>query len=304
MKKASLHKLLLFFLLFAISMTDSVAQDCGCTNCPVFLPDDVTTLFDANISVDNTTNNILGVDNFLEQVCVDIDHTWIGDLDITLVAPDGTSVLLYADGNSDSSLGGTETCPCGNTSDDMTICFTLPGTTTNVFGDGAGCDTDDTYSDPCNGGTPCYTGNWGTWDEGCNGGAGLGAFNNGTGTVSGDWHLLINDNAGGDQGTLLDVTLVFTTPPTGDCTTDPPDPVSGACQNTVSVPIPDNTGTPGFSLIDVDGSVGTMGSGTEILSVCILVDHTWIGDLDIWVYEPDGTGVNLSNQNGGADKDY
>ncbi|MCP4120636.1 MAG: hypothetical protein GY751_02660, partial [Bacteroidetes bacterium] len=298
------YQLPAIILAMVLSINLSMAQDCGCTNCPVLLPDNLLTQFNANIAVDNTTNNTLGVDNFLEQVCVEITHSWIGDLDITLVAPDGTSVLLYADGNNDTSLGGTGLCDCGNMGDNMSVCFVLPGAATNVFGAmGVGSCTAEAYQDPCNG-SPCYNGSWGAYDEGCLGGNGIGAFNNGAGTVSGVWRLLINDNADGDMGILTDVTLVFATPPTGDCTTDPPDPVSSACQNAVGVPIPDNTGTPGISMIDVAGSAGTIGSGTEILSVCIQIEHTWIGDLDIWVYEPNGNGVNLSNTNGGADEDY
>lgn len=32
----------------------------------------------------------------LEQVCLTVEHTWIGDLDIWLVAPDSTAVQLIA----------------------------------------------------------------------------------------------------------------------------------------------------------------------------------------------------------------
>lgn len=201
---------------------------CGCTNCPLDLPDVLTEAFTGNIFVDNTTNDVLGSGGqCLESVCFDITHDWIGDLDITLIAPDGTSVILYADGNSDSSLGGNETSPFGESLDNMNVCFVLPGQADIgatgdplIFGtiDNGNCNTDN-FSDPCNGTDPCFTGNWEPWDAGCNGTNGIDAFNNGTGTVSGTWQVVINDNAGANEGVLNDVTLNFCTPPDGDCTT-------------------------------------------------------------------------------------
>ncbi|MCB0538587.1 MAG: proprotein convertase P-domain-containing protein, partial [Bacteroidetes bacterium] len=217
-------KFTLLYILLTLSLHQIYAQ-CGCTNCPVDLPDDLNTTFTASINVQNTSNNTLGVNNELQQVCLNITHDWIGDLDITLIAPDGTEVVLFADGNSDSSMGGNEGSPFGNSSDDMVVCFTIPSMSApNVFGTtGTGSCNSPNYSDPCNGTTPCYTGNWGTWDEGCDGGNGLDEFNNGTGTVSGVWTIEINDNAGANQGTLNDVTLVFATEPDNCESTCPAD---------------------------------------------------------------------------------
>ena len=291
------------FVLCCMCMVQVATAQCGCANCPVSLPDDTEVEFAGAIVVYNEANDLLGVNNTLEQVCIDIDHTFIGDLDITLYAPDGTSVVLYADGNNNTNLGGTESCPCGNPNNDMNVCFTLPGTTQNIFGtEGTGNCTDEGYSDPCNGGTLCYTGNWGTWNEGCEGGNGIDEFNNGSGTVSGTWIILINDNAGFDEGVINDISLGFTST-VDSCFSLPPPPVP-PCTNQTVVSVPDNTGTPGFSTINNTGSVGTMGAGTELLQVCVLIDHTFIGDLDLYLYEPDGSGVLLSGSNGGASDDY
>ena len=46
----------------------------------------------------------------LASVCFTIDHTWVGDLRIALVAPDGTSVLLVPEDPSNSGLNFTGTC--------------------------------------------------------------------------------------------------------------------------------------------------------------------------------------------------
>lgn len=45
----------------------------------------------------------------LEQVCITIDHSWISDLEVSLVAPDGTVVLLVS-GQGGSSDHYTNTC--------------------------------------------------------------------------------------------------------------------------------------------------------------------------------------------------
>jgi len=210
------------FVLFIILGGSTAKAQCGCANCPVQLPDDLNTTFQAFIEVENLGNNTLGVDNMLQQVCIDIIHDWIGDLDVSLIAPDSTVIVLFADGNSDSSLGGSENCPCGNSADDLDVCFTLPGASANAaFGTtAAGPCSDAAYFDPCNGGTSCYSGTWETWDQGCLGGSGLADINAAGGTVSGLWGLEINDNAGLNQGVLNDIQLVFTTEP-DDCQSAP-----------------------------------------------------------------------------------
>lgn len=288
--------------LFVLGSGVANAQ-CSCYDCPVLLPDVTTTTFTGEVVVINSVNNVLGVNNQLEQVCIDITHTWIGDLDVTLTAPDGTSVLLFADGNNDFSLGGNEGSPFGNLSDDMDVCFTL-SPATNTFGAmGTGACTAAGYDDPCNDTGPCYTGNWGTWDEGCLGGTGIADFNNGTGTVSGTWTISINDNAGGNSGTLNDITLVFTNAP-DSCATIPP-PAPALCGNTTVVPIPDSDpANPAQSVIVNSGSVGNVNAGTDIVSVCMLIQHTWNSDLDIFLIEPDGTSMELSTDNGGINSNY
>lgn len=221
--------IILFFFFFTVESQQAFAQGCDCTNCPVTLPDVLTTTFTANLTVQGATNNTLGGNNTLQQVCVNITHDWIGDLDITLVAPDGTQVVLFGDGNNDTTLGGTETCPCGNSGDDMVVCFVLSGTTNNFSVANAGtgniCNGNQSAYVACNGtgAQPCYTGNWLPYDANCNGpDTGLSAFNNGTGTVNGNWQLVIHDNAGANQGVLNDFYLVFANETGIDCNSTNP----------------------------------------------------------------------------------
>ncbi len=89
---------------------------CGCTNCPVAITDNGN--FDANIFIQNTGPNILGVNNCLESVCFTVTHTWIGDLDFTLTAPDGTCYIIMGDAN--NNAGG-----CGSSCDNIDVCITV-----------------------------------------------------------------------------------------------------------------------------------------------------------------------------------
>ena len=53
---------------------------------------------------------IIDVNYGVASVCINIDHTWVGDLRISLVAPDGTSVLLVQDDVNNSGVNFTGTC--------------------------------------------------------------------------------------------------------------------------------------------------------------------------------------------------
>ncbi len=101
------------------------------------------------------------------NVTVNLTHTWVGDLDIKLVGPDNTEVVLF------DRHGGD-----GDNLTDTTF--------------------DDAAANPIASGTPPYSGIF--QPDGS-----LADFN-GLNTA-GDWTLVITDNAGGDGGTLLNWTL-------------------------------------------------------------------------------------------------
>ncbi len=117
-----------------------------------------------------TTSIINVTDSFTvndANVTVNLDHTFDGDIDIKLVSPTGTQVIL-SNRNGGSGANYTDT-----TFDDQ-------GTNT------------------INSGTPPFTGTF-VPDEP------LSNFNNEQ--SSGDWSLIITDNAGQDGGTLFNWTL-------------------------------------------------------------------------------------------------
>jgi len=79
------------------------------------IPDNGDTL-EIPLSVTGLTQ-FLDTTNFgLEQVCITIDHDWLSDLDVSIVAPDGT-VRLLVSGQGGSSDHFTNTCFRANTTE-------------------------------------------------------------------------------------------------------------------------------------------------------------------------------------------
>lgn len=109
-------------------------------------------------------------DNFgLEQICLNITHTWVADLDVKLKAPDGTTIQLFSGIGADGD-NFTNTC--------------LDGTSTSIGS-----------------GTAPFTGNFKAMGT-------LGNVNNGQ-NPNGVWELLCQDAYAADEGTLLNFSLTF-----------------------------------------------------------------------------------------------
>ena len=109
----------------------------------------------------------------LVRVCIHINHTYDGDLEAKLIAPDGTIVSLFTN----IGAGGDN--------------FT------------ATCFDSVTTSLPISSGTPPYTGTF--LPEGC-----LGNINNGQ-NGNGVWTLMVQDDAAVDTGSLIDWQITFDT---------------------------------------------------------------------------------------------
>ena len=63
---------------------------------------------DVTITVAGTEEEVIG-DEFQPTLFVDISHTWIGDIELTLTSPEGTSLLVTRGllGNSNDVMMGT-----------------------------------------------------------------------------------------------------------------------------------------------------------------------------------------------------
>jgi subtilisin-like proprotein convertase family protein len=206
-----LYAILSVFLLGLLPQLTQAQDPCECLNCPLFIPNNSTQSSYLNVEVDGP--NDLGQCQ-LEAVCFEIQHTWVGDLSVTLTSPSGLNYLVMADIDNDS-LG------CGNENNNINICIT-PGTSNPI--------TNNTEY-VCNGGPfDCLNGDWtmpcgGVFDPisgavqapNCD----LDDFNVPGDPVNGIWALTINDICPLDVGTLLNWSLEFSCPPDcNDCFAD------------------------------------------------------------------------------------
>ncbi len=167
-----MRHLYLIIGLITASCSLSFAQTFTGTGGPI--PDNGNSV-DFTLSVSGLPSSIDTLTFGLEEVCIDIVHTWDSDLDITLVAPDGTSVLLV------SGAGG------GN--DDFTwTCFRQDATTSILQGNAP------------------FTGTYRPLSE-------IGRVNNGQ-DPNGIWTLHIQDTYPfADEGDLLSWSVSFGTNP-------------------------------------------------------------------------------------------
>lgn len=134
------------------------------------IPDDGN-WYEAEIAVSGLPNTVDTVNFGLEQVCINVEHSWIADLDITIVAPDGSAALLVGGNGGDQDFY-TNTC------------FRADATALIV-----------------NGVQP-YTGDWLPMQQ-------MGVANNGQ-NPNGIWKLHIQDTYPfADAGALLDWSISF-----------------------------------------------------------------------------------------------
>jgi len=130
------------------------------------IPDANATGITSNISVSGLTGT---VGNQIVNVTLNINHTYDGDLDISLRCPNGTVIVLSTDN--------------GGTGDNYINTVFSPTATTNVTA-----------------GTAPFTGTF-LPEQLFSGLSGC--------TLNGTWSLLVADDGGGDIGTLLDWSITF-----------------------------------------------------------------------------------------------
>lgn len=126
---------------------------------------------DFPLTVTGLVPSTIDTANFgLERVCINLTHTWDSDLDIYIVAPDGTTALLV------SGQGGDQ--------DNYTnTCF------------------DQSAAQPITNGSAPFTGDWKPMGQ-------MGLVNNGQ-NGNGVWTLRITDTYGADDGDVLGWSLTF-----------------------------------------------------------------------------------------------
>ena len=182
-----------------------------------FLPDGSGVQYQTNIAISgfDDTTTITSAGDF-DQLCIDIEHSYIGDLEIALTCPNGTVVSLMNAYNQ-TPFGWTELVPggCGNG------IGTFLGNDTNLDGGAPGAPvwsycfspTQATFGTIC---TENAAGNWITNDYGFPSmnpnGVYLpdGDFNGFIGCpVNGNWTITVQDNQGIDDGYIFQWGIYF-----------------------------------------------------------------------------------------------
>lgn len=186
-----MKKRYILFLLIAGGLTAAMAQPCityVASDLPKNIPESGGTSGTTTSTINIPFSDNIGSDVTLDQVQIDLDHTFDGDLDISLVSPANTSLIL-----SDQN---------GGSGDDYE--------NTRFRDDAAGTIDDLSASAPFNG---IFLPEGGTF---------AGAF--GGESTLGNWTLEIVDNLAGDGGDLFTFSITFcplcpsdVTPPIARC---------------------------------------------------------------------------------------
>ena len=162
------------------------------------------------LNVSGLPGSALGGDILLQSVCFQLNHTWIGDVVIRLVAPDGTVIeLMDRPGNPASYYG------CSGDNVDACVVPGIGNEMENVCGN-----------------APAISGTFTAAN-----GDDLGVLNNGVLNPNGQWKMEAADFVGGDGGAIASWTLTFVT---GDGEFDPA--TAGAGVHTISYCFTDANG--------------------------------------------------------------
>lgn len=159
-----------------------------------FLPDGAGNSYQSQVPVDcfpfGTT---LTAASQISSVCVNMEHSYLGDLELRLISPSGQSIILKAyPGGGGTYLGCPLDDPAIGPGTGRTYCFTPSATTLLVNGPLSNCGTPDNPS--------IDAGNY----------APVQSFAGLIGSpLNGNWSLLVTDNLGIDNGYIFDWTIDF-----------------------------------------------------------------------------------------------
>ncbi|WP_432410227.1 proprotein convertase P-domain-containing protein [Rasiella sp. SM2506] len=297
-----------------VTVTDDEAPEILCVGAPPSGAGTATTtpgtaIPDSNPAGLTTTLDITDDFNITDlDVDLDISHTWVGDIIVTLTAPDGTTSATIVD-----RPGAPATGTFGCSGND--ILATLDDEAATAV------------EDECGGGVPTIAGSFIPNEA-------LSVFD-GISTL-GTWTLNVSDNGGGDTGTLNAWSLNYTYDAVASAPLDVILDVNGMATVNVAdllVSVTDNCGIASIEILggatipDIDecgdnaGAVisntlpptesnatvpdsGIIGVDYALNSVEIDITHSWDSDLEIELESPSGTILTLSDGNGGSGDNY
>lgn len=96
--------ILSFSLLFSLAVKAQTFNGSGGS-----IPDDGVSSVDFSINISGLSPSSLNATFGIESVCIDLTHTWNADLEISLISPDGTEIMLTSHNGGDSD-NYTNTC--------------------------------------------------------------------------------------------------------------------------------------------------------------------------------------------------
>ena len=73
---------------------------------PIYLPDGSGVSYQTTVNIQAFDSDAILDDDDFEEICVEMEHSYLGDLDVSLTSPNGTTVLLF-DTYSSFGAGGT-----------------------------------------------------------------------------------------------------------------------------------------------------------------------------------------------------
>ena len=290
MKKITLFFASMVFCLLASNVSAQTFSGAGGLAIPAAGSGGGACLDNTMSDATSTLTGTIGTDFTIDNVTIDLVHTWDADLDITLISPDGNTLDLSSDN--------------GGGSDDYT---------NTVFQDGAPSIT--TGSAPFTG---TFQPEGGTFADAFTGD-----------NVAGIWQLNICDDVGGDTGTLNSYSITFVAVPpfdfvpvditlpldeNGMASIIAADVIDGAIVEPEGTGVFLPYGGSGLGVAISDNATvqtstnvsdsGIIGQNIIVDNVSIDISHTWDSDMSITLIAPSGATLDLSSGNGGSGDNY
>ncbi|MEN9998258.1 MAG: hypothetical protein RI922_1248, partial [Bacteroidota bacterium] len=179
-----------------VTMTPYVPNCTPPVSGTTFLPDGSGVSYSTAIAVNcfNASQTITAASNF-SNVCLTMEHSYLGDLNIVLICPNGQSMILksYANGGNGTYLGSPLDDPATGPGTGATYCFTPTATTLLVNGGTV------TAGSPAS--NSIAPGNYMPTNP----------FTNLIGCpLNGNWTIQVTDNLGADNGYIFNWDVNFT----------------------------------------------------------------------------------------------
>src|SRR5574343_545241 len=182
-----------------VTMTPYVPNCTPPVSGTTFLPDGSGVSYSTGITVNcfNAGQTVTAASN-ISNVCLTLEHSYLGDLQIVLICPNGQQMILksYASGGNGTYLGNPIDNTTGGPGTGSLYCFTPTATTLLVNGG--------TVTSGSPAGNSIAAGNYMPVDP----------FTNLVGCpLNGTWTIQVTDNLSADDGYIFNWDVNFTTPP-------------------------------------------------------------------------------------------